>query len=611
MRDTVDQPKTSLVKKAWEACIKRPGLFFLSAKTWKCAFEFLRVTFVFISLVLASILFIAILWRISDGSEVNWIDDWLGTSHLEEKARLETIKTLGQGLGVIIGIYVVYRRARASDKIAQAQQKTAQAQHNANEQKMFNDATAKLSDKSASVRLGGIYALDTLARSNEAYLVRIVKILCAHLRETAKQSKDEEDKKKDGEASEKKYAEQYKDKPSNEIQSLLEVLSELNRFSEEKKGDRQSNPLHLNLSGAYLVGANLESACLNRADLSGTDMRKAHFPQAQLQWAILKNANMKETRLWGAQMQRANLEKAEMQEVRLQEAQMQRADLKNAKMQKARLWKAEMQEARLERARLQEADLGGTQLQEAHLEKAQMQKVSLHKTQMQGAKLQEAQMQGSMLYQTQMQGAGLREAQLQGAKLHQVRMQGATLFRTQLQGAELREVQMQGARLREAQLQGAELHQAEMQGATLIRTQLQGAELREVQLQGATLSEVDLRGAYCQSLFEDLPTDLRTRIEKRQDEQDDLTTVTFKGGLEQEEVQRIQKQLTECQKNGWMKKKKVERIIAILEKHQGKRASHKPPSDIRTGSYDEKEADAIIKKYDKAMANVEEDPLTD
>ena len=237
----VDQPATSSDKSAWKAPIKRWGSRI--SPGGKAAFEFLHASFVVISLVLAFVLFVAILGRIFDESEVNWIDCWLGTSHLAAKAKLETIKILGQGLGVIIGIYVVYRRARASDKIAQAH-------HNANEQKLFNDANTKLAHKSDIVRLGGIYALQELAESNKNYLARITKILCAHLREeTTRQGDDKEkDKKKDKE----KYAEQYKDKPSNEIQSLLEVLSELNKLSEEKQGDGQFSPVRLNLSGAYL-----------------------------------------------------------------------------------------------------------------------------------------------------------------------------------------------------------------------------------------------------------------------------------------------------------------------------------------------------------------------
>ena len=222
---------------------------FLSDGIWKVAFKWLRGIFGPLALLfgpLTIFVLTLLVWRISAGTEAIWIDHLLGTSGLGEAAttnrvaitnnaslgksgleeaatvKWETVKALAQtlfGFGLIIGIYVAYRRALALDK-------TAEAQHNANEQKMFNDATAKLGDKSAaSVRLGGIYALDRLARLNETYLASIKEILGGHLRETTQQ---------------KDYQKEYKNKPSNEIQSLFKILNELNRLSKERKDDEQS-----------------------------------------------------------------------------------------------------------------------------------------------------------------------------------------------------------------------------------------------------------------------------------------------------------------------------------------------------------------------------------
>ena len=493
-------------KRAWKTFIKqRWVLFILSGEwIWRNDFKLLRVTLA----VLAFILSIAILWHVFDVPGANWIDDRLGTA-----TKLETIKILAQalfGLVIIFGLYVAYRRALASDKTAEAHRRTAKTQQVANEQQRYNEAIAKLDDQSPSVWRGGIYALDILARSNEAYLVSIADILCDRLQKTTQQ---------------KSYQKEHEDEPSDEIQFLLRILTGLNKFSEEKKGDRQSNPVRLNLSGTYLVGAKLENACLNRADLSGTNMRKAYLSRAQLQGAILKNAQMQGADLLEAQMQRARLVEAQMQGVRLRWAQMQ------------------------------------------------------------GAHLSAAQMQGAHLSATQMQGAHLSAAQMQGATLFMAQMQGATLFM--------------------AQMQGADLGGAQMQGATLLETRIQGANVDQMQMQGAKLNGVDLRGAYCQSPDEERPIDLPKRIKARQDEKADLKTVIFRGGLKAEDVQRIRRQLTECQENGWMTQEKVEGIIAILEEHQGKPASNQPPSGIKTGSYDEKEADAIIAKYEEAMTEAE------
>ena len=480
----------------------------------KVNFKLLRIildVLVVLLATLALVLFIAIFWNFFDWPGKGSINDWLGISNLETKITWETINQALFGLVLIVGIYVAYRRALALEE-------TAHAQHDANEQKMFSEATENLGHQTASVRLGGIYALDRLARSNEGYLVSIVEILCAHLRETTQQSNDEEKdgeegKREDEKRDKKKYTEKHKDKPSNEIQSLLEVLSGLNQFSKEKQKDKQSKPVCLNLSGAYLVRINLRNAYLKGANLIGTNLQKVSLVQAQLQGA----------------------------------------------------------------------DLSRAQLQEAKLQGAQMEKAKLRKTQLQRARLQ-----GTFLRNAEMQGADLREAQMQGARLQ----------RAQMQGADLREAQMQGARLQRAQMQGADLREAQMQGADLREAQMQGTAIEGMQVQGAELNNVDLRGAYVPSVVD--PLNSPERIRERQGKPTDLqNTVTFKGGLKQEDVQRIENQLTKCQENGWMKKEEKEKISATLKEHQDKPITIPLPSGIRTGSYDKEEADEIIKNIRK------------
>ena len=352
--------------------------------------------------VLALVLFIAILWRGFDWPGANWIDCWLGTSQLEAP-KWEAIKTLAQalfGTAIAFGIYVAYRRVLASD--------------NANEQQVFNEATAKLGDKSASVRLGGVYALDKLAGSNKDYLTRIAEILCAHLRETTQKEE---------------YQEKYKDKPSNEIQSLAKVLSELNKelniLNSRKEKNGNFDFLRLDLSASYLVGVNLGNACLKDVNLRETNLQGASLDGAQMQRAILSQA----------QMQEALLVHTEMQGTSCHEVQMQGAHLHGAQMQRASLWRAQMQGA----------ILYWTRLQGAHLPEAKMQGIILFETQMQGTTLIKTQMQGAKLVGTQLQGATLWEAQLQGADLYQTKMQGATLNDTQIQGAKLSKVDLRGA----------------------------------------------------------------------------------------------------------------------------------------------------------------------
>ena len=334
---------------------------------------------------------VLIVWRSFSGPEIMWIDSLFGTSGLTTTVKWETIKTISRSLfdllllvstiigtiiGTIAGAIIVYRMTRASEE-------TAQPQHDTNEQKMFK-ATTKLGHQSGSVRLRGIDDLHKLAGLNKDYLTKIAEILCTYLRETTQK---------------KSYQKKYKDKPSNEIQYLVKVLSTLNTelsvLNSRKEKNGNFDFLRLDLSASYLVGVNLTNACLKYVNLTETNLMRASLD--------------------GGQMQKAHLIRAQMQNTHCNEVQLQGAFLHEAQMQRASLWRAQMQMAILNQA------------------------------QMQGAILHETQLQGTTLIKTQMQGVELWAVQLQGAKLWAVQLQGAKLWTAQLQGATLNEVDLRGA----------------------------------------------------------------------------------------------------------------------------------------------------------------------
>ncbi len=298
------------------------------------------------------------------------------------------------------------KTAQAQDKTAQAQDKTAQAQadvvkatEKGHRQQRFRDAVDHLGKEQVSVRQGGAYALFYLALDEDRLRASIAEILCAHIRETT---------------SRKEYREEYANKPSAEIRSLLELLFTTKIHSEKtlKQFWKDRTP---DLSEAYFRGVALhDSIRFQGADLRGTQFQGADLRGTQFQGADLRGT------------------------------QFQGADLWDAQFQGAELWVAQFQGADLRRAQFQGADLRG------------------------------AQFQGADLWDAQFQGAELRGAQFQGAKLQGAQFQGADLRRAQFQGADLRGAQFQGANLRGAQFQGANLQGAQFQGAYLEGAQFQG-----------------------------------------------------------------------------------------------------------------------------------------
>ena len=335
--------------------------------------------------------------------EPRWIFDLLGLSSAEVpetvagNSKYEVLKFIGISMGgVLIALQalIANKRANAMDKTAQAQADAAQAQAGAAEaqarataeqananrlteqgqrQERLKNAIEHLGHKSDSVRMGGAYELFLLAQGTEDMGLRqtVFEILCAHLRRTTGESE---------------YRTKHKSKPSEKVQSLLTLL-----FVQDHDVFRE---LHIKLQGAWLNGANLRGARLEKSILS----------EAYLRGAELAEANVKEADMTKAHVQGANLTKA--------------------RMQRACLRKAWMQGARLNGARLNEA--------------------KLHWVKMQGAELKAAQMQGASFMYAEMQGADLYEARLQLAYLTDVNLQAAHIVRGQFQAATLSGVRLGG-----------------------------------------------------------------------------------------------------------------------------------------------------------------------
>ena len=312
----------------------------------------------------------------------------------------EFLRDVAAGCLVLIGAVALLRRAASQNQIAAAQNKTAEATLQSNEQTIFKDSLNFLINGSDIIRLSGIYNLHELGIKNPNRSKDILEILCAHLRSKT----NEED-----------YQENHKSEPSVEISSLLELLasekSELREACEKSSGERYI----LNFKGAFLNGADLRGAWLREADLSHS------------------------------QLQEADLSRAQMQSAQLRKAQMQGAWLEKAQMHGADMSKTQMQEANLSRAQMQGADLYEAQMQGADLPNAQMQGVWLGDAQMQGANLQNAQLQGAKLLMAELHGANLEGAQLQISQLDHAKLPGTILKDAQLQGADLNNVDLHGA----------------------------------------------------------------------------------------------------------------------------------------------------------------------
>ena len=317
-------------------------------------------------------------------------------------ASIQNFATVFGGIAILFNVYYGAKRAKALEKNAIAATENAiAATKNAEvaEQGLiterFTKAIEQLGSDNISIRLGGIYALESIAEYSkkhhwsERYHWTIMEVLSAFVRENAPL-------KKDLEAAE---GEQQPQKLRTDIQAALTVIG---------RRDPEKDPPNKKL------------------DLSNTDIRKAELPKANFQKIILSEAKLQGANLCDANLQEADLSRANLEGANLRDANLQRTKLREAKLQNANFSQANLTESiiraailhdtTLNKANLQRADLRFANLQRAYLDEADLQEADFSR----GAILEEAH---------------LNKANLQKANFSEAKLQGATLFGADLRGA--------------------------------------------------------------------------------------------------------------------------------------------------------------------------------
>ena len=189
----------------------------------------------------------------------------------------------------------------------------------------FTQAVEQVASENLGVRLGGIYALERIARASESDHWPVMEILTTYVRERApwKESRPPNE-----ELPARKLA--------ADIQAALTVL-----------GRRD---------GIYLASEN------SRLDLRGSDLRRAYLSGAHLEGAILSGAHLEEANLIGVHLEDAILRGTHLEKAYLAGASLERAFLGGAYLEGAVLTDARLEKAYLSGARLETANLLGADL---------------------------------------------------------------------------------------------------------------------------------------------------------------------------------------------------------------------------------------------------------
>ncbi|HTX01606.1 MAG TPA: pentapeptide repeat-containing protein, partial [Acidimicrobiales bacterium] len=221
----------------------------------------------------------------------------------------------------------------------------------------------------------------------------------------------------------------------------------------------------INLSGAYLVMANLSHDNLSGDNLSGANLTGANLAGTNLQGDNLETADLAGADLAGATLQGDNLSGADLAGADAVGANLQGDNLSDANGAGADFVSAELQGDNLSGGDLAYADFQGDNLSGSNLESANL------------------------------TGANLSSANLSGSNLESANLTGANLSGDNLQGANLEDTKLTDANLSDSNLSGANVESANLTGANLAGTNLQGTNLESDVLTNASLDAAKTSGA--------------------------------------------------------------------------------------------------------------------
>ncbi|ALB40870.1 MULTISPECIES: pentapeptide repeat-containing protein [unclassified Anabaena] len=277
----------------------------------------------------------------------------------------QTTGTIVAGIAVFFNAYQASRSANAANENAKSVYKNAQAAEDKQITERFSKAIELLGNEKTEVKLGGIYALEQIAKdAPKKYHWTVMEVLTAFVRENAPLKKEEEGEKEEI------------PKLRTDIQAALTVIGRRN--CEKYQGTQRLDLSNIDIRGAILSPeANLEGANFEQSNLQDADVRKANLKGAILAQAKLQRVFLQEAKLQGADFSEANLEMAHLDHANLQDAHLTEAKLQQANLNHANLQNAQFLEADLEDASLLKANLKNTDFETAILKNTDLREAIL------------------------------------------------------------------------------------------------------------------------------------------------------------------------------------------------------------------------------------------
>jgi uncharacterized protein YjbI with pentapeptide repeats len=180
-------------------------------------------------------------------------------------------------VAAIFGLGFLWWRSRSLSKSANASEKQVELTEIGQINERYIKAVDQLGSDQLTIRLGGIYGLETVANLSPDFRRQVFDVLTAFVREKAK-------------SPEPPYEDDWL--PLLDVQAVISVVGRRDLDNEED--------LKLNLSGSYLPtyriegefsGTNFKSSNLRKANFERTECAKCNFGDCRLEGAVFNNSN--------------------------------------------------------------------------------------------------------------------------------------------------------------------------------------------------------------------------------------------------------------------------------------------------------------------------------
>ena len=222
----------------------------------------------------------------------------------------------------------------------------------------FSKGVEMLGDEKLEVRLGGIYALERIARDSQPDHWTVMEVLTAFIREypnrkVSDQTLAHEAAKTPSDTTQPPQADSYVSRATIEDKKIpTEIQAALMVIGRRKWVDEETPHQRLDLRKAALKGAELPQMNFLNVELIEANLTEANLTGINLTGANLTGAKLSEANLTGAKLAKADLRRAILARTNLSEANLSEANLSEANCRGTKFFQANFSGTKLTRTKL-------------------------------------------------------------------------------------------------------------------------------------------------------------------------------------------------------------------------------------------------------------------